>query len=40
MAAPLNRVMLCGDAELPDQADLDRYADAGTRAFLAAYGPN
>jgi TetR/AcrR family transcriptional regulator, mexJK operon transcriptional repressor len=40
MAAPLNRVMLCGDAELPVQADLDRYADAGTRAFLAAYGAN
>jgi TetR/AcrR family transcriptional repressor of mexJK operon len=40
MAAPLNQVMLCGDAELPAQADLDRYADAGTRAFLAAYGAN
>jgi TetR/AcrR family transcriptional regulator, mexJK operon transcriptional repressor len=40
MAAPLNRVMLCGDAERPAQADLDRYADAGTRAFLAAYGAN
>ena len=40
MAAPLNRVMLCGDAELPAQADLDRYADAGTQAFLAAYGAN
>jgi TetR/AcrR family transcriptional repressor of mexJK operon len=38
MSAPLNRVMLCGDAELPGQADLDRYADAATRAFLAAYG--
>ena len=32
------QVMLCGDAELPAQADLDRYADAGARAFLAAYG--
>lgn len=40
MSAPLNRVMLCGDAELPAQADLDRYADAGARAFLAAYGPH
>jgi TetR/AcrR family transcriptional regulator, mexJK operon transcriptional repressor len=38
MSTPLNRVMLCGDAELPARADLDRYADAGTRAFLAAYG--
>ena len=40
MSATLNRVMLCGDAELPAQADLDHYADAGTRAFLAAYGAN
>ena len=40
MSAPLNRVMLCGDAELPSQADVDRYADAGTWAFLAAYGAN
>ena len=40
MSVPLNRVMLCGDAELPAQADLDHYADAGTRAFLAAYGAN
>ena len=38
MSIPVNRVMLCGDAELPGQADLDRYADAGARAFLAAYG--
>jgi hypothetical protein len=30
--------MLCGDAELPAQANLDHYADAGARAFLAAYG--
>jgi TetR/AcrR family transcriptional regulator, mexJK operon transcriptional repressor len=40
ISTPLNRVMLCGDAEPPGQADLDRYADAGTRAFLAAYGTN
>lgn len=38
MSVPLHRVMLCGDAELPGQADLDRYADTGARAFLAAYG--
>ena len=38
MSAPLNRVMLCGDTELPAQADLDHYADAGAQAFLAAYG--
>jgi TetR/AcrR family transcriptional repressor of mexJK operon len=40
MSTPLNRVMLCGDTELPDRASLSHYADAGTRAFLAAYGPN
>lgn len=38
MSVPLHRVMLCGDAELPGQADLDRYADTGARAFLDAYG--
>jgi TetR/AcrR family transcriptional repressor of mexJK operon len=40
MSTPLNRVMLCGDAELPAQADLDRSADAGAQAFLAAYAAN
>jgi TetR/AcrR family transcriptional regulator, mexJK operon transcriptional repressor len=40
MSAPLNRVMLCGDAELPAPADLDRHADAGAQAFLAAYSTN
>jgi TetR/AcrR family transcriptional repressor of mexJK operon len=40
MSTPINRVMLCGDSELPDDASLRHYADAGTRAFLAAYGPN
>jgi TetR/AcrR family transcriptional regulator, mexJK operon transcriptional repressor len=39
MSIPLNRVMLCGDTELPAPAELNRYADAGTRVFLAAYGP-
>jgi TetR/AcrR family transcriptional regulator, mexJK operon transcriptional repressor len=39
MSIPLNRVMLCGDTGLPAPADLDHYADAGVRAFLAAYGP-
>jgi TetR/AcrR family transcriptional repressor of mexJK operon len=34
---PLNQVMLCGDAGRFTTAELDRYADAGTRAFLAAY---
>ncbi len=40
MSTPLNRVMLCGDTELPDRASHSHYADAGTRAFLAAYGPD
>jgi TetR/AcrR family transcriptional regulator, mexJK operon transcriptional repressor len=35
MSIPLNRAMLLGDDEQPD---LDRYADAGVRVFLAAYG--
>ena len=39
MSTPLNRVMLCGDTELPDDASLRHYADAGSQAFLAAYGP-
>jgi TetR/AcrR family transcriptional regulator, mexJK operon transcriptional repressor len=40
MSTPLNRVMLCGEAELPARADLDRYADAAAQVFLAAYGAN
>jgi TetR/AcrR family transcriptional regulator, mexJK operon transcriptional repressor len=36
MSAPLNEAMLLGQDEPP--ADLDRYADGGVRAFLAAYG--
>jgi TetR/AcrR family transcriptional regulator, mexJK operon transcriptional repressor len=38
MSAPVNRAMLLGDGEIPAAADLDRYADSGVRAFLAAYG--
>ncbi len=34
MSIPLNRAMLLGDDEQPD---LDRFADAGVRVFLAAY---
>jgi TetR/AcrR family transcriptional regulator, mexJK operon transcriptional repressor len=40
MSTPLNQVMLCGDTELPGHASLSHHADAGTRAFLAAYRPN
>jgi TetR/AcrR family transcriptional regulator, mexJK operon transcriptional repressor len=38
MAAPVNRAMLLGDEAIPTAAELDRYADGGVRAFLAAYG--
>ena len=38
MSTPLNRAMLRGDEALPRPAELDRYADAGVRVFLAAYG--
>jgi len=34
---PLNRAMFTGDDELP--ADIDHFATAGVRAFLAGYGP-
>jgi TetR/AcrR family transcriptional regulator, mexJK operon transcriptional repressor len=38
MAAPVNRAMLLGDDAIPSPAELDRYAEGGVRAFLAAYG--
>ena len=38
MAAPVNRSMLLGDDGIPSAAELDRYAEGGVRAFLAAYG--
>jgi TetR/AcrR family transcriptional regulator, mexJK operon transcriptional repressor len=37
MSGPLNLAMLLGRDEAPAPADLDRYADTGVRAFLAAY---
>jgi TetR/AcrR family transcriptional regulator, mexJK operon transcriptional repressor len=37
MSIPLNRAMLLGEDEPPDSAELNQYADAGVRAFLAAY---
>lgn len=37
MAIPLNQAMLLGDDEPAAPTDLDRYADAGARAFLAAF---
>jgi TetR/AcrR family transcriptional repressor of mexJK operon len=38
MAAPVNRAMLLGDGAIPSSTELDRYAEGGVRAFLAAYG--
>jgi AcrR family transcriptional regulator len=38
MSIPLNRVMLRGAGEEFEPGELDRFADAGARAFVAAYG--
>ena len=38
MSIPLNRAMLCGIDEPLTVSDVERYADAGVVAFLAAYG--
>jgi AcrR family transcriptional regulator len=38
MSAPVNRAMLLGDEAIPTARELDRYAESGVRAFLAAYG--
>jgi len=38
MSSPLNEAMLLGRDEPPAVAELERYADTGVRAFLAAYG--
>jgi TetR/AcrR family transcriptional regulator, mexJK operon transcriptional repressor len=37
MSIPLNQAMLLGEDEPATSSELDRYADAGVRAFLAAY---
>ncbi len=37
MSIPLNRAMLLGENEPATPSELKRYADAGVRAFLAAY---
>jgi TetR/AcrR family transcriptional regulator, mexJK operon transcriptional repressor len=39
LSVPLNRAMLLGDDHGVAAEDLDRYADAGVDAFLAAYAP-
>jgi TetR/AcrR family transcriptional repressor of mexJK operon len=38
MSVSLNRAMFSGADDSPKQAELNRYADAGVRVFLAAYG--
>ena len=38
MSIPLNQAMLLGSDRPASAKDLDRYADAGARAFFAAYG--
>ena len=38
LSIPLNQAMLLGTDEPASAAELDRYADAGVRVFLAAYG--
>jgi TetR/AcrR family transcriptional repressor of mexJK operon len=38
MSIPLNQAMFLGEDQPPGSAELNRYADAGVRAFLAAYG--
>lgn len=38
MSAPINRAMLLGDDDAFSAAELDRFAVAGVRVFLSAYG--
>jgi TetR/AcrR family transcriptional regulator, mexJK operon transcriptional repressor len=38
IGTPVNRAMLLGDEAIPSAAELDRYAEGGVQAFLAAYG--
>ena len=37
MSAPVNQAMMLGSDSIPSRRELNRYADAGVRAFLAAY---
>jgi TetR/AcrR family transcriptional repressor of mexJK operon len=39
LGIPMDRAMFLGTDDAPGPAQLDRLADAGIRAFLAAYGP-
>jgi TetR/AcrR family transcriptional repressor of mexJK operon len=36
LSAPLDRAMVCGDDSVPEP-ELDRFAESGVKAFLAAY---
>jgi TetR/AcrR family transcriptional regulator, mexJK operon transcriptional repressor len=38
MSIPLNQAMLLGEDQPATPAELERYADTGVRAFLAAHG--
>lgn len=38
MSIPLNRAMFLGEDAVPTSTELEQYADAGVRVFLAAYG--
>ena len=38
MSIPLNQAMFLGNDAAPSSRELNRYADAGVRVFLAAYG--
>jgi TetR/AcrR family transcriptional repressor of mexJK operon len=35
---PVNRAMFTGSNQVASKVELDRYADAAVRTFLAAYG--
>jgi TetR/AcrR family transcriptional repressor of mexJK operon len=37
MSAPVNRAMMLGSDSVPGRRELNRYADAGVRTFLATY---
>jgi TetR/AcrR family transcriptional regulator, mexJK operon transcriptional repressor len=39
MAAPINQAMLLGQDDPPTTREINRWADSGVRAFLAAYTP-
>jgi AcrR family transcriptional regulator len=39
MSIPLNRAMFLGEDQVPTSAELEQFAHAGVRVFLAAYGP-